>query len=326
MQIFVGGLRPSAFLTTLAPMAATGFLDRLRRVQWDPLYWLRVSLQTFGRALTRLWGRDVMLYTGGVSFFSLLAIFPALVILITLYSLLADPAQAARLGEALAGVIPAGAREIVRQELMRLAHAPHVAMSTQSGFALLIGLYASHRGFKAMLAGLSFIHDEDEPMGFFGFNLMALAVLVATFALLAVVSALFFGLRVMGSAFDLKPLRGVSWLYSEWTWASAIMTLGMSLIYRWAMSRRPVDWRASLLGGATAAILCLFASWATGIYVEQIAHLGATYGSIATVVVFLIWLSWNVNAIFFGGALATEVELSIDAHAAAIPQASPPGN
>ena len=55
------------------------------------------------------------------------------------------------------------------------------------------------------------------------------------------------------------------------------------------------------------------ASWATAFYVTQIAHLGATYGSIATVVVFLIWLSWNVNAIFFGGALATEVEIAIDA-------------
>jgi membrane protein len=325
-QIFARGLRGEAFLPTLDAMPATGFLNRLRAVRWDPAYWAWVSLKTLGRALTRLWGRDVMLYTGGVSFFTLLAIFPALVILITLYSLLADPNQAARMGEALAGVIPAGAREIVQQELIRLAHAPHVAMSTQSGFALLIGLYASHRGFKAMLAGLSFIHDEDEPMGFFGFNLMALGVLVATFALLAVVSALFFGLRVMGSAFDLKPLRGVSWLYSEWTWASAIMSLSMSLIYRWAMSRRPVDWRASLLGGVTAAGLCLFASWATGIYVEQVAHLGATYGSIATVVIFLIWLSWNVNAIFFGGALATEVELVIDAHTEPRLAASPPGS
>jgi membrane protein len=308
-------LRERAFLRTLRAMAASQFISRFRAVAWDPVHWLRVGLKTLGLALARLWGRDVMLYTGGVSFFSLLAIFPALAILITLYSLLSDPTQAAQEGEALAGVIPAGAREIVQSELMRLAHAPHVAMSAQGAFALLIGLYAAHRGFKAMLAGLSFIHDEDEPHGFVGFNLMALVVLVATFALLSIVSAVFFGLRVMGSAFDLRPLRGVSWLYSEWTWASVVMTLGMSLIYRWAMSRRPVDWRASLMGGLSAAVLCLFASWATAFYVEQIAHLGATYGSIATVVVFLIWLSWNVNAIFFGGALATEVELAIDAHA-----------
>jgi len=316
-------------------MAQPQFIQRLRAIHWDPTHWARISLQTFGKALTRLWGRDVMLYVGGVSFFSMLAIFPALAILITLYSLLSDPVAAAREGAALSVLIPAGARDIFRGELLRLANAPHAAMSTQSGFALFIGLYAAHRGFKAMLAGLSFIHDEENQRGFFGFNLMALLVLVATFAGLAVVSALFFGLRVLGSAFELRPLRGVSWLYSEWTWASVGMTLGMSLIYRWAMSRRPVAWRASVLGGMSAAVLCLFASWATAFYVTQIAHLGATYGSIATVVVFLIWLSWNVNAIFFGGALATEVELAIDAAQrpplladlrGAEPVASPPGS
>ena len=89
------------------------------------------------------------------------------------------------------------------------------------------------------------------------------------------------------------------------------MTLGMALIYRWAMSREPVDWRASLTGGVAAAGLCIFASWALGFYVEQIVQLGATYGSVATVVIFLIWLSWNVNAVFFGGALATEMELAM---------------
>jgi membrane protein len=285
----------------------------LTEFDYDPTHWAAAVLRIAGRSWRRSQNRKAALYVGGVCFYAMLAIFPALAILITLYSLLSDPAQAAQEGEALAGVIPAGAREIVQSELMRLAHAPHVAMSAQGVFALLIGLYAAHRGFKAMLAGLSFIHDEDEPHGFVGFNLLALVVLVATFALLAIVSAVFFGLRVMGSAFDLRPLRGVSWLYSEWTWASVAMTLGMSLIYRWAMSRRPVDWRASLMGGLSAAVLCLFASWATAFYVEEIAHLGATYGSIATVVIFLIWLSWNVNAVFFGGALATEVELALEA-------------
>jgi membrane protein len=296
-------------------MASPGAFERFRPVTLDPLHWFRVGLTTFAKALGRLWGRDVMLYTGGVSFFALLAIFPALAIMITVNSLLTDPVSAAREGEFLANVIPSGAREIVTQELVRLAHAPHIAISAQGGFAVIVGLYAAHRGFKAMLAGLSFIHDEDKPRGFVGFNVMALVVLVATLALLLLVSGLFLSLRVMGTIFDLRPLRGVSWLASEWTWSSIGMTLGMSLVYRWAMSSVPVKWLASVLGGAMAAVLCLFASWASAFYVQQIAHLGATYGSIATVVVFLIWLSWNVNAIFFGGALATEVELAIDAHA-----------
>ncbi|WP_411288856.1 YihY/virulence factor BrkB family protein [Phenylobacterium sp.] len=287
-------------------------LRRLRVIHWDPAHWARVSLQTFGKALARLWGRDVMLYTGGVSFFIMLAIFPALAILIGVYSLLADPIQAAQQGEMVAKIMPAAAQVIFQGELMRLTSASREAVSLQSGVALIIGGYAAHRGFKALLAGLSFIHDEDEPRGFVGFNLLALAVLIATFAMMGALSLVFFGFRIMGETFELRPLRGALWLYSEWTWASVGMTLSMSLIYRWAMSRRPVDWRASLLGGAAAAAMCIFASWGLGFYVEQIAHLGATYGSVATVVIFLIWLSWNVNALFFGGALATEVELSID--------------
>jgi len=288
-------------------------LTRLRRLHWDPAHWARLALLVMSRALTRLWGRDVMLYTGGVSFFAMLAIFPMLAILIGLFTVLSDPQQAIREGQALSNLIPAGARELFLHQLMRLMRTPHVALSTQSGIALVIAVYASHRGFKALLAGLSFVHDEDEPHGFVGFNLIAFVVLIGTFVALAVISSIFFTLRILGSAFDLRPLRGVSWLLSEWTWASAGLTLGLALIYRFAMSRRPVVWRASVIGGAAAAVLCLFASWAIAFYVEQIAHLGATYGSLATVIVFLIWLSWNVNAIFFGGALATEVELAIAA-------------
>ena len=290
------------------------FLDLIRRVRardFDPIHGLRLSLTVLGKALSRLWGRDVMLYNGGVSFFVMLAIFPALSIVMGLYSLLSDPTQVAAQGEAMARVMPDAARLIFQSELIRLSQAPPGTVSVQSGVALLIGGYASHRGFKALLAGLGFIHDEDRPRGFVGFNLLALAVLIATLGALGLLSTVFFAFRIFGETFGLRPLRGALWLYSEWTWASAGMTLSMTLIYRWAMSRDPVVWRASFLGGAAAAALCIFASWALGYYVEDIAELGVTYGSVATVVIFLIWLSWNVNAVFFGGALATEVEIAL---------------
>ena len=59
-----------------------------------------------------------------------------------------------------------------------------------------------------------------------------------------------------------------------------------------------------------ATLMSVISSWLCAIYVEQIAPLGATYGSVGAVVVLLIWLSWNVNAIFYGGAFATEMEIS----------------
>ncbi|MNL54162.1 ribonuclease BN [compost metagenome] len=83
------------------------------------------------------------------------------------------------------------------------------------------------------------------------------------------------------------------------------------MLYRYAMSHKTrVAWMPALLGGLTATIMSLIFSWLCAIYVEQIAQLGATYGSVGAVVVLLIWLSWNVNAIFYGGAFATELEIA----------------
>ena len=278
-----------------------------------PAHVAKVTGAIAGRALRRLWGRDVMLYVGGVSFFALLAVFPTLAILISLYSLLVAPEQAAVQAELMARMMPSGAANLFKEELTRLVHAPHPAMSVQSVVALVIGAYASHRGFKALLAGLSFIHDEDKPRGFFSFNLIALIALLCAFLLSGVISACFVVLRLLSTTLDLQPLQGVNFLYSEWTWTSVGLTIGLCLIYRYAMSRDPVDWRASVLGGAAAALMFVAMSWASAFYVEQIVQLGATYGSVATVVIFLIWLSWNVNALFFGGALATEVEIALHA-------------
>ena len=67
---------------------------------------------------------------------------------------------------------------------------------------------------------------------------------------------------------------------------------------------------AVIRAGVIATVFSSISSWLCAIYVEQIAPLGATYGSVGAVVVLLIWLSWNVNAIFYGGAFATEMEIA----------------
>ena len=285
----------------------------LYRININPAHWVMAGQRVALKALLRLWGRNVMLYTGGVSFFALLAAFPAVALLIGVYSLLLTPAAATAQADVFAQLLPPGAHGLFQSELLRLAQAPIHIVSVQSGVALLIGIYAAHRGFKALIAGLSFIHGEDEPRSFWGFNILALVTLIAAFALMGVLSGIFLAVRVLGATVALNSLTGVSWFYSQWTWASIGLSVGLTLVYRYAMSSRPVGWRASTAGGVAAAMLSLAASWASAIYVKQFSHFGAMYGSIAAVVVMLIWLSWNVNAIFFGGALATEMELSLDA-------------
>ncbi len=270
----------------------------------SPGVWGRLAVKAF----TRSWGRDVMLYTGGVSFFALLAVFPAIAILIGFYKAVLTIGQVGEQAAALADVMPQAARAIFTGEIERLAGASVRTVSAQSAFALVVGAYAAHRGFKALLAGLNLIHDETEPHGFLKFNMLAMFVAVFAFALFTVVSGAVVTGRLMGHA-DGTGL-GISIGYLDGLLPPIGLGVGLALLYRYAMSHRDrVAWGPSVAGGAVATVMSLVSSWLCAIYVEQIAQVGATYGSVGAVVILLIWLSWNVNAVFYGGAFATEMEI-----------------
>jgi len=271
----------------------------------------RLASRILVRALIRLWGRDVMLYVGGVSFFALLAVFPALALLLSFYGMVFTPDQARAQAEGMAQLMPITAQGLIRREIVELTTGSFRVLSAQGFLALMIGAYATHRGFKALLAGLNFIHDEDDPHGFVKFNLLAFIVALATFAFATLISGVILVARLMGVR-DIQ-VEGMGIFDSEWLWVGIGLVVGFTSLYRYAMSHRSrVVWRASVVGGIATTLLALFASWASAYYVDQISALGATYGSISAVVVFLIWLSWSVNAVFFGGALATEVEIALN--------------
>jgi membrane protein len=278
----------------------------------NPWAMARIGLGAVRRALGRLWGRDVMLYTGGVSFYAMLAGFPALAILVSLYSLLSTPDEAARQAAALALLLPDSAQALFSDELQRLARTPLSAAGAQGGLAVLISLYAAHRGVKALIAGLTFIHDEDGAHSFVKINLIALLVFLAGLLLILVTSTAFLVVRILVRTLDPDAIHHGLWLFNGWVWSSLGVTLGLSLIYRYAMAAQPLGWRGAIIGGVSGAAMSLAASWASALYVDRVARLGATYGSIAAVVVCLIWISWNVNAVFFGGALATEAEILLE--------------
>jgi membrane protein len=277
-------------------------------------------LAVIKRALARLWGRDVMLYTGGVSFYAILAGAPGLAILVSIYSLLSTPEAAARQAENLALLLPDSAQQLFADELQRLARAPLTLVGAQGLIAIVISLYAAHRGVKALITGLEFINEDAESRSFLEFNLRALMVFLAGLALLLISSTAFLVVRIVLSALDPSVSMQSGWLLGQWLWAAAGLTAGLTLMYRYVMSVTLLSWRAALIGGASGALVMLVASWACAVYVDRVARLGATYGSVAAVVVCLIWISWNVNAAFFGGALATETELAIQPRAPGEPR------
>src|SRR5262249_27590689 len=134
-------------------------------------------------------GEDrIVLVAAGVTFYCLLAIFPAIAALVALYGLFADPSHISALVDNLAGVMPGGALDLIRDELNRVASQGQ----TKLGFAFVIGfavsLWSANAGMKSIFDALNLVYNEREKRGLIRLNLVSLAFTAGAivFVLLAI--------------------------------------------------------------------------------------------------------------------------------------------
>lgn len=264
------------------------------------------------KAISRSMARDVMLFAGGASYFGLLAIFPAMAMILSVYGLANDisdvEAQIARF----AGIMPPGAQDFVLNQMARLAVTPIVSLSAQGAVALMVALFAASRGAKALIAGLNHLAEDQDIRNVLHFNILAMSSVLTVGLMLAlanlVVLAVPVLLRKIFVGLGLEPVN-FDGLVNEWTAATMVMALALALLYRMTMRRRSeaVSWRASLIAAIVSTALWLVLSKSFSLYVGQVIDFGI-YGSLGALVVFLLWIYWSAYAVFFGGALAIEID------------------
>lgn len=127
------------------------------------------------RLYTRFSEDRVMSIAGGVTFFALLAIFPAIAALVSIYGLFADPASLAGQTDQLSGVLPSGAIEVVGDQMRRVSSQGGTALGATFLISLAISLWSANSGMKAMFDALNIVYDEKESRGFFRLNAVSLA-------------------------------------------------------------------------------------------------------------------------------------------------------
>ncbi|MEP3074106.1 YihY/virulence factor BrkB family protein [Maricaulis sp.] len=264
------------------------------------------------KAVSRSMARDVMLFAGGASYFGMLALFPAMALAMSIYGLTNDVSDVEAQIARFAGIMPQGAQDFVLNQMARLAVAPISALSVNGAIALAIALFAASRGVKAVIAGLNHLAEDQDIRNVIHFNILAMgSVLIGgmmlTLANLAVL-AIPVLLRKVFVLLGLEPLD-FGGLVNEWTAAALVMFVALELLYRMTMRRRSeaVSWRASTVAALVSTGLWLGLSKGFSLYVGQVIDFGV-YGSLGALVVFLLWIYWSAYAVFFGGALAIEID------------------
>lgn len=262
----------------------------------------------FSRVYADISEQRVLAIAAGVAFYALLAIFPAAAALTAFYSWFADPATITSHLQRLSGVLPGGAIQVIGDQIRRVAAQGTTTLGVASVLGLLVSLWSANVGMKALFDALNVVYQEREKRGFFGLNAVSLTFTVLGVVMVLAVIVALVALDPILARLDLNARE--QWLVGLLRWPAlfVLVSLAISLIYRFGPSRDRPQWRWVSWGGVFAALAWLAVSALFSVYAENFGRFNETYGSLGAVIGFMLWL-WISNIVLLIGAqLNAEME------------------
>lgn len=269
----------------------------------------RAGWRDIARRVMRSFSTDsVPLVAAGVTFYLLLALFPALGALVSLYSLIADPAVISSHVEQLSGILPEAAVGIVSGQLDSLAAQDSNVLGVGFVIGLAFALWSANGGVKALFEAMNIAYDDTEKRGFIRLSLLTLAFTLCAI-LLAAIFIVVMGVVPAILAF-LNLGRGTELLVAVLRWAGLVIAvlIAVSALYRFGPSREHARWRWFSLGAIFATLGWLVASWAFSFYLQNFANYNATYGALGAVIGMMMWIWISTIVLILGAEIDAEME------------------
>jgi membrane protein len=266
---------------------------------WQDIFWRVYASMNDNRLLA---------VAAGVVFFSLLAIFPAIAAFVSLYGLIADASTIDSHLSLAAGVFPAGAVDILHEQIMRLTAKSDAKLGLGFVTGLAIALWSANAGMKAIIDALNVVYDEKEKRSFVKLNLFSLLfTLIAILSLMIALAAVVIAPMVF-SAVGLSSFPSLAIAVLRWPLLLVLATIALAAIYRYGPSRTEPRWQWLSVGSAAAAIGWLITSVLFSWYIAHFGAYNATYGSLGAVVGMMMWMWISAIVILLGGELNAEIE------------------
>ena len=259
---------------------------------------VREGLRQFlGRIRKQIGDERLTVIAAGVAFYGLLATFPAITAVVSIYGLLFDSQQATRQLASLSTVLPHQAADLVVNQLTGITAAGHTALGLGVAGSVLVALWSSSAGVRALMKALNVAYGEEERRGAFTVVLISVLLALGTIAGGLVILAIIVFLPVIGDVANLDSSlsSAIGWL--RWPVIAASFWLGIALLYRFGPNRGAAHWSWKNWGALCAVVLWLVGSALFAWYVSRFGSYNRVYGSLGAVVVLLMWFllsSWSV--------------------------------
>ncbi|WP_210481158.1 YihY/virulence factor BrkB family protein [Naasia sp. SYSU D00948] len=246
-------------------------------------------------------------------YYSVLALFPALIALISLLALIGQgPGAVDAMLQVLGSVAPPDALEVIRGPIENFVNSPAKGFALVSGLVLAIWSASGYVG--AFTRAMNRIYEIDEGRGLVkarGTQLLVTVigiVLVAIIALMLVISGPV--TEAIGNLIGLGPVVQTVWDIAKWPVIAFILVLMIAILYYATPNVKQPKFRWMSMGALIALVVLVVASILFGLYVTNFSNYAKNYGALAGVIIFLLWL-WIANlALLFGAEFDAEVERS----------------
>jgi membrane protein len=249
----------------------------------------------------RVTEHNLTLASAGVAFYAFLALVPALIVVVTVYGLVADPHDVQRQVHSFASALPDEVERFIEGQVTRIADADTAGLSITLVIALVIALWSASGGMAALVAGINVARGQAQPLGFVQKRGRGLILTLGALALLTLMVFLITALPPMLADVGLARGGRVALNVLRWPVLAIVMIVGIGSLYRIAEERPPVAHFGIFTPGTLVATLTwLLASGAFGVYTANFSRYSRTYGSLSSIVVVLLWLYLSAFAVLLG--------------------------
>jgi membrane protein len=250
----------------------------------------------------------VLALAAGMTYYSLLAIFPAIAAMVAIYGLFADPTAIGRQMDQLSGILPGGAVDVARDQLTRVASKGSGTLGATFFIGLVISLWSANAAMKSLFDTLNIVYGEKEKRGFLKLNAVSLSFTFAGIVFVLAALGAVVVIPVVLNFIGLSNFADLMLRIARWPAMFIIVALALALIYRYGPSREAPLWRWITWGSAVAAVLWLVASALFSWYAASFGKFNETYGALGAVIGFMTWLWISAIVILLGAELDAEME------------------
>jgi membrane protein len=296
------------------PRYAGSFVDRLvRRVVFQsipetPATQERSAASLIGELTYKLYMRlvthNLPSVAAAAAFFVVLAIFPGLAALVSLYGLVGNPSDIGYFIDTLGQVVPSDVIQLVHSHFVQLMNRPTTNFSTFL-LSLLIALWSANSGMKAIIEALNIVYDRREERSLLQLNILAgwMTLAFLGFVALAVNIMILPELSTWLGALVGDRLVALRWIILL---VSTLMLI--SAMYYFAPCGRQVRWHVMTAGATLAATLWIALSMLFSLYLTNFANYSVTYGSLGAAAIFMTWLWLTITTLLVGAEVDATVE------------------